>query len=73
MLRSNAPRISIFSNRGEVTYLLSEGNGQARVYPKLGLLVGGVATKDNPLGRWGVGWHVVVFCGGPVPTGVSES
>jgi hypothetical protein len=53
MLRSKAPGISIFGNGQEVTYLLSEGNGQARVYPKLGLIVGGVATKDKPLGRRG--------------------
>jgi len=58
MLRSKAPGISIFGNGQEVTYLLSEGNGQARVYPKLGLIVGEVATKDKPLGRRGVGWHV---------------
>ena len=65
MLRSKAPGISIFGNGQEVTYLLSEGNGQARVCPKLGLIVGGVATKDKPLGRRGVGWHVVVCYGGP--------
>ena len=38
---------------------------RATVYPKLGLIFGGVATKDKPLGRRGVGWHVVVCYGGP--------
>jgi hypothetical protein len=38
---------------------------QAKVYPKLGLIVRGVATKDKPLGRRGVGWHTVVCYGAP--------